>query len=295
MTSTSCIENTSFLIANGFLGGEKKVSLRVSLIFEPKVPVPGSSVDKILQTYTFDYDDGSIIKIIPSVPIYYTDKVAYGYRMNKGFITYVISSDAQKLTSSDFTYNFNKGFMQVPTQLNFEGNGQCIPIGDKNLFVLGDININGQLCFGTTPVTFYTTGNVNLLNGSVLPSNVTVVKGINDPCASIIPAPSDPAVFCNSTEYSSLSQAYRSNGGINYNDSIQIKTNTVISNVVISPNPASNSFTVSLNILKKTNIRIDVFNSLAQPKPNTSLNGDVVFDKGKYNFKLNSDMLNSGI
>jgi hypothetical protein len=295
MIPATCIENTSFLIANGFLGGEKKVSLRVSLIFEPLVPVAGSTVDKILQTYTFDYDDASVTKVTASTPVSYTDRVTYGYISNNGFIEYVNSSNAQRVAAGDITYNFPKAFMQVPTQLDFTGNGQCIPIGDKDLFVLGDINIDGQLCFTNTPVTFYTMGNVNLLNGSTLPANVTVVKGVNNPCGSLIPTETDPTTFCNSTIYNTLSQSYIVNLPLLPADTIAGQKTTYISEFKLSPNPANNFFTVSLQVLQKTSIKVDVFNALSQETPATSLKGDVQFNKGKYQFKLSSDMLKPGV
>jgi hypothetical protein len=279
MLPATCFENTSFLMANGFLGGEKKVSLRVSLIFEPKIPELGSTVDKIVQTYTFDYDDASITKISPSSPLFYTDKINYTYSINKGFYQTAASSNAQRLSTGDIPYNFSKGFMQVPTQLNFTGNGQCIPIGDKDLFVLGDINIDGQLCYTTTPVKFYTMGNVNLLNGSVLPSNVTVVKGVNNICGSIVPLETDPTAFCISTAYNALSQSYRLNSSITLSDTINNRKNIYLDKVVLSPNPASSQFTVGLELLQKTTVRIDVFNSISQIHPNTSLNGDLQFIK----------------
>ncbi len=291
----SCIENTSFLIANGFLGGEKKVSLRVSVIFEPKVPVVGSSVDKIVQTYTFDYDDASITRVNPTSPIYYTDRVDYTYLMNKGFYQTALTSSAQRITTGDVSYNFNKGFMQIPTQLSFIGNGQCIPIGDKNLVSTGDIVIDGSLCYTTQPVAFYAMGEVKLLNGSILPPNVTVVKGIDNLCNSVIPVETDPTSYCNSSSYTVLSQSYRSLSGNVPLDTLNKKAGSFISNIVISPNPATDKFVVSLEILKKTFIRIDIFNSLSQIQPITSLNGDMQFESGKYNFKLSSDMLPTGI
>ncbi|MBY0479569.1 MAG: T9SS type A sorting domain-containing protein [Chitinophagaceae bacterium] len=291
----TCIENTSFLIANGFLGGEKKVSLRVSLIFEPKIPVAGSTVDKIVQTYTFDYDDASITKVTPTTPIYYTDKVNYTYMMNKGYYQTALTSNAQRLTTGDIAYNFNKGFMQVPTQLSYAGNGQCIPIGDKNLVSTGDIVIDGSLCFTNTPVTFYAMGEVKLLNGSVLPPNVTVVKGLDNPCGSLTPTEADPTNLCNSTTYTTLSQPYRIAPGITPSDTLNKKPGTFITNVSFSPNPASNQFVVGIEVIKKTSIRIDVFNSLSQLQPTTSLSGDIQFERGKYNFRLSSDMLPTGI
>ncbi len=295
LVPATCIENLSFLIANGFLGGEKKVSLRVSLIFEPKIPVVGSTVDKIVQTYTFDYDDASITKVTPTTPIYYNDRVQYYYLTNKGFYEGTSTSAAQRLTENDISYNFPKGFMAIPTQLSYVGNGQCIPIGDRNLVSTGDIVIDGNLCFTTTPVTFYAMGEVKLLNGSVLPPNVTIVKGLDNPCSSVLPTESDPTSICNSPTYNTLSQAYRLMPGILPSDTITKKDMNFIANVSISPNPASNQFTVNLNLLKKTSIRIDVFNSLLQLQPITTLSGDVQFNSGKYNFRLSSDMLQNGI
>lgn len=275
----SCMDKLSFYVGGGYLAYNDSIGLRVFLELEPITPIAGTNVNKIIQTYTYYYPASELVKHWNFGP--YQDVVSLGQNGT------TVSGVGEWYIDSKWTNTF----AGLPTNLTLANTTVT-----QDIVCFRDLEIGPNVVFPIgTNIKLYVMGNIINNSGIAFPpSNVTVINNVKDPCGLLTSSVTDPTTFCNSTRYTNLtailsrgdsedsSHSYQSNG-----------QNSIIKKLSLNPNPANNQTTLSFTLLKRSDLKVQIINSIG------GLVSEVVnaesYNAGNHQLNLSTETLINGM
>jgi hypothetical protein len=287
----TCLDKLSFYIGGAGIPIEDSIGLRVFLELEPINPSPNSSISRVIQVYTFYY---SRLEVTGNDQYdYYADAIGWSDNNMDG------QPDYNTITSYPWYFQqlggVSSGVSKWPN--TFAGVSTNVKLENttvtEDILALRDIEIGANVTFGSSPIVLYALGNVINNSGSALPSNVSIVKNVNDACGLLTHSPTDPTTFCSSSTYQSLSAVLR-----NFENPLIVDkatSDTSFSGFKVGPNPAKDHITVSFALRKAANITIDIYNALGQKQPVSQYLPNKSYQPGNYNIKLPTELWSNGV
>lgn len=275
----TCMDKLSFYVGGGYLANQDSIGLRVFLELEPIIPNAGTNVDKIIQTYTYYYPASEIVK--------HWNFESYGDLVSLGQYGTTVSNVGELYIGS----KWDNTFAGLPTNLTLANTTVT-----QDIVCFRDLEIGPNVVFPIgTNIKLYVMGNIINNSGFAFPpSNVTVINNVKDPCGLLTTNVTDPSTFCNSPRYSNLT-ALLSRGVIQDSSYFHQSNsqNSIIKKISLNPNPANNQTTLSFSLLKRSELKIQVYNSTG------SLVSEVVngsnYSAGNHQLNLSTETFKNGM
>lgn len=288
----TCIDKLSFYMSGGGLISVDSIGLRIFLELEPIAPNPGTTIDKTILIHTYYYTVSEVTGVEFGS---YDDIVSWSDNNFDG------QPDYNSIVSGPWTFTqggcsgsagapkWPNTFAGVPTNLKLENT-----VISSHVVCLRDLELGNNVSFGASPITLYVLGNVINNTGSPLPSNVNIVRNVNDPCGLLVHSPASSDVFCSSSLYNTLSSPFTIEGDTTLED---YPTANMLKGLAfkLHPNPASNNVKVVFELSNKSEISIDIFQSSGVKQPASSFIANQLYQAGKYEINLSTEVLRPGV